>query len=94
MGKVRSEGTIHNLYIILPSELHIPTKQLYMRSNIVCILLLVSLSASAQHNLIENSRERMVQMRTSHYALKDKLKAEHEAFKKEVMAKWGDKSIH
>ena len=43
--------------------------------------------------LAESARERMKQMRTSHFAYKDKLRAEHEAFKKEVMAKWGDKSM-
>lgn len=65
-----------------------------MRWFIAFILLLLTIPAFSQsRNLAESARARMKQMRTSHFAYKDKLRAEHEAFKKEVMAKWGDKSM-
>jgi len=58
---------------------------------VLALLLFFSVCAGAQNNSIaERAKSRMAAIKKSHYDKADRLKAEHEAFRKEVMAKWGE----
>ena len=58
---------------------------------VLALLLFFPVCAGAQNNSIaERAKSRMATIKKSHYDKADRLKAEHEAFRKEVMAKWGE----
>lgn len=58
---------------------------------LLSLLLLTPFCASAQSSTIaQRAKERMAAIKGSHNEKVERLKAEHEAFRKEVMAKWGE----
>lgn len=62
-----------------------------MRILAIVLFLFVSVASSAQNSSIaERAKSRMEAIRNRHNDKEKKLKAEHEAFRKEVMARWGD----
>ncbi len=62
-----------------------------MRIFATILLLLVGIVSFAQNSSIaERARSRREAIRNAHYSKAEQLKAEHEAFRKAVMAKWGD----
>ena len=63
-------------------------------SILLSLLLLTPLCAGAQNSTIaQRAKERMAAIKSSHNEKVERLKAEHEAFRKEVMAKWGEKEM-
>ena len=58
---------------------------------LLSLLLLSPLCAGAQNSTIaQRAKERMAAIKGSHNEKVERLTAEHEAFRKEVMAKWGE----
>ena len=61
---------------------------------LLAVLLLWPVCAGAQNSTIaRRAKERMSAIKASHNDKVEKLKAEHEAFRREVMAKWGEKHM-
>ena len=61
---------------------------------LLALVLLWPVCASAQNSSIaQRAKERMAAIKSSHNDKVEKLKAEHEAFRKEVMAKWGESKM-
>lgn len=65
-----------------------------MRLIFIFIFIFSSVMASAQNsNISQRARSRMDAIRSSHFNKVEKLKAEHEAFRKDIMARWGDREM-
>ncbi len=65
-----------------------------MRVAIVILFMLVCVMGSAQSGGIsERTKNRMEAIRDSHFSMARRLKAEHEAFRKRVLEKWGDSTM-
>ena len=62
-----------------------------MRLLATILFMLVSIVSFAQNSsMAERARSRRKAIRNAHYSKAEQLRAEHEAFRKAVMAKWGD----
>ena len=65
-----------------------------MRIFAIVLFLFVGVVSFAQNSSIAGrAKSRMEAIRNRHADKVERLKAEHEAFRKEVMAKWGEKQM-
>lgn len=65
-----------------------------MRIFVIVLFLFVGVVSFAQNSSIaERAKSRMVAIKGKHTDKVERLKAEHEAFRREVMAKWGEKQM-